>query len=103
MARQSSRSRDLKDAEGEKQELLEKLSELEHKQWVHYSKNVAKQIKQANSLEQLIKSTNKKWAKNWKDYSALSEVEKTKDREWALKVLQTLEDNKQLLDDILNR
>lgn len=101
VSRQSSRSINQKKVIRDTPKLLEKLSELEHEQWIHYSKSIARQIKRANTLEQLIESSNNKWAKNWKDYSLLPEAEKNKDREWAVKVIQLLKENKDLLDDVI--
>lgn len=73
--------------------LLEKLAQLEHDQWVHYSKDVARKIRNANSLDKLQESTLGKWKRNWKPYVSLSEAEKEKDRIWAHKVLMLIKDN----------
>ncbi len=70
-------------------DLLEKLSELEHNQWVFYSKNVATLIQRVNSLNDLDQAIIK-WHKNWIPYTQLSEKEKDKDRIWARKVLRTM-------------
>jgi hypothetical protein len=67
-------------------DLLEKLSELEHNQWVFYSKSVANTIRSVRSIDDLDK-TIIKWHKNWVPYSQLSEKEKDKDRIWARKAL----------------
>src|SRR5438046_135271 len=81
--------------------LIELLSELEHKQWMYYSKNVHSQLKKAHTLEYLITSTQRKWAPNWISYSSLSDKEKKKDREWAMKVLKILRNNKRLTKALL--
>jgi hypothetical protein len=76
--------------------LLEILADLEHQQWEHWSKTIAR------SLEKIIKLLNenktqeavgwlesiiKNWEKNWKPYKKLPEDIKDFDREWAEKVL----------------
>lgn len=69
-------------------DLLEKLAELEHKQWISWSKYIADQlIYKRIKPEDLLT----KWHKNWKPYSKLSEEEKEKDRVWARKVLEILD------------
>jgi hypothetical protein len=62
-----------------KPNLLEDLAELEHEQWMAWSRAVADKV----SPEQ-----RKKWAKNWKPYSQLSDEEKELDRVWARKTLK---------------
>jgi hypothetical protein len=81
-------------------DLVEKLAELEHDQWIHYSKDVADRIKNACSLEQLLKETIQKWQDKWIDYCLLSEEDKNKDKVWAIKVLELLKENKQLLNNL---
>lgn len=77
-------------------ELLEELAKLEHEQWIYYSKDVANKISNASSLELLKNDTTKKWPAKWIPYSLLSESDKDLDRIWAKKVLEVLEDNKQV-------
>jgi hypothetical protein len=101
MGRYSTRNKLARSSDADISKLVELLSELEHVQWMHYSKNVAKQLRQADDLEQLIKSTHKKWSANWKDYSLLSASDKKKDREWALRVLKILKNNKKLTEALL--
>jgi hypothetical protein len=79
------------------QELIERLSALEHDQWVQYSKSVYKQIRQSASREDLMKKATDKWLSKWKPYDLLSESEKDKDRIWANKVLEIVKSNKQSL------
>lgn len=61
--------------------LLERLAELEHLQWVNWSKQIAK-------TENISSSRLERWVKLWATpYSELSEEDKEKDRELARKVL----------------
>jgi hypothetical protein len=78
-------------------ELLEKLSNLEHEQWVKWSKTIAKT--ETISDERVLR-----WADCWVPYSDLSEEMKDHDRKWAHKSLDVikphiehLEENKQFL------
>lgn len=76
-------------------ELIEKLAELEHGQWVHWSKAVAKHVPDWVSS---------KWEELWVPYSELSEAVKEHDRIWARKVLAVLTEetraaNKKLFED----
>jgi hypothetical protein len=84
------------------QELIERLSALEHDQWVQYSKSVYKQIRQSASREDLIRKATDKWLSKWKPYDLLSESEKDKDRIWANKVLKMIKSNGQYMTAILS-
>ena len=72
------------------------ISDLEHQQWEHWSKALAKRLEKVikllnenksqeaiNWLERIIQN----WEKNWKPYNKLPEDIKDFDREWADKVL----------------
>jgi len=63
--------------------IVEQLADLEHRQWIHWSKYVAENHDIPDKLEE-------KWEKSWKPYSELSEEMKEKDRKWARKVLEIL-------------
>jgi len=65
-------------------ELREKLAELEHEQWMVWSKSIA-QV----SLPIEIR---KRWQKCWKPYNELTEQQKDQDRVWADKVLDLVAD-----------
>ncbi|MFW6219461.1 MAG: hypothetical protein ACOC33_01205 [bacterium] len=65
--------------------LIDKLAELEHKQWEKWSKEIAKR-------ENIDEKTIKKWKKYWVDYDELGEKEKDLDREWAIKVINVIGD-----------
>jgi len=63
--------------------LREWLAELEHRQWIEWSKNLAK-------TENLSEERVKRWKKLWIPYEKLSENDKDFDRVWADKVIEIL-------------
>ncbi len=65
----------------------EALAELEHEQWVEWSRNL-------HSTEKLSPDRIERWKALWKPYEALTEAEKDQDRVWADKVLALLAENK---------
>ncbi|AYK07748.1 hypothetical protein [Brevibacillus laterosporus] len=67
-------------------EIIEKLADLEHEQWVKWSKSVAPEV----SLER-----RERWQAYWIPYSDLSEEVKEQDRIWARKVLEVIENGKE--------
>lgn len=83
-------------------ELREKLSELEHIQWEHWSKTLADEIRKWRSILLSKKKNGKiiiiglmqnrltRWEQNWKEYKELPEDIKDYDREWADKVLKII-------------
>ena len=73
----------LKDVLGLIDELREIFANLEHEQWMKWSKH----IRANNSIPRdlLIK-----WEKNWKPYSELDEKTKDYDRVWADKIIEEL-------------
>ena len=65
-------------------ELVEELAELEHEQWIEWSKDIAKE-------EDLSEDRIKRWEEEcWKPYKELSDKMKEFDREWAKKVLKII-------------
>jgi hypothetical protein len=70
------------------QSLRERLAEIEHEQWIAWSKDIAKT--EGISEERFIR-----WQKLWRPYNELTEVEKDQDREWGdkafLSQLKTIE------------
>lgn len=66
-------------------ELREKLAELEHEQWIAWSKNVAE-------TENITPARRARWKVLWRPYSELTEAEKDQDREWADKILKLIHD-----------
>jgi len=66
-------------------EMLEKLAELEHEQWIEWSKAIAPEINIGCYSEHL-----KRWNEWWVPYSRLTEEVKEYDRVWARKVLGVL-------------
>ena len=82
-----------------RKELIEKLANLEHKQWMHWSKDLAEQLISEDPYHNKFKIGSRfllkltKWReKYWKPYEDLTEEAKDKDREWAEKVLKIVED-----------
>jgi hypothetical protein len=61
-------------------ELREQLSEIEHDQWIAWSKNIAE-------TEAITPARLARWGALWRPYSELTEAEKDQDREWADKSL----------------
>jgi hypothetical protein len=62
-------------------ELIESLAEIEHEQWMHWSKAVAGDVSDA---------TRNKWQRSWVAYAELKEEVKEADRVWARKVVKLL-------------
>jgi hypothetical protein len=60
------------------QELLERLAELEHEQWVAWSQSVAAEVSEERR---------KRWEPMWVSYAELPCEVKEQDRVWARKVL----------------
>lgn len=75
--------------------LAEKLAELEHEQWMEWSKSVAGEVSESRLA---------RWELYWVPYSELSEAVKEQDRVWARKVLavlseETMKANEKLFKD----
>ena len=64
-------------------ELIEKLAELEHEQWMVWSQDIA-------SKELLSNERRERWRKLWIPFQELSEEMKDRDRKWAKKVLEII-------------
>ena len=64
--------------------LIEDLADLEHRQWIEWSKVIA------GADEKISEDRLDKWASLWIPYKKLSEEQKEKDRVWARKVLDIL-------------
>ncbi len=62
-------------------DLLEKLAEIEHEQWVEWSKSIAPEVDEDRRV---------RWKNLWVPYSELSEDMKEEDRKYARKVLKIL-------------
>lgn len=71
--------------------LLETLAEIEHKQWIEWSKTVAKQ-------ETISKERLDRWESCWIPYKDLSEEMKEFDRVYARKIIEELK-SQNLLED----
>ncbi len=64
-----------------KKKVLEELSDLEHTQWMSWAKDIVK-------TEKINSERKARWEKLFISYDELSEEDKDKDREWAMKVLK---------------
>ena len=82
-----------------KKDLLEKLSELEHIQWLSWSKAVwdrLESIKRAIEEEDkrkalfLLEEQRNRWGVNWIPYNKLDEETKEMDRKYARKVIKII-------------
>lgn len=67
-------------------DLLEKLAELEHDQWMSWSKNLAHN-------ETISSERENKWRELWVPYCILTEEQKEQDRIWARKVLNIVKEH----------
>lgn len=68
-------------------ELIEKLAEIEHNQWVEWSQELFK------SEKRLSFARIERWKLLWKPYSELTEEQKEQDRIYARKVLSAMQQN----------
>jgi hypothetical protein len=64
-----------------REDLLERLAELEHEQWVAWSQAVAGEV---------APERRRRWEAYWVPYAELPEEVKEQDRAWARKVLELL-------------
>lgn len=64
-------------------EEIERIAEIEHEQWIAWSKDIAK-------TENIKSARLERWQQLWRPYSELTEEEKELDREWARKVYEKL-------------
>lgn len=71
----------------DKQDLIEKLAELEHEQWMEWAKNIS-------SKENISEERLKRWKTLYVPYDDLSEEMKEEDRKWARKVVKILQSYK---------
>jgi len=69
-----------------KYNFLEELSALEHRQWIHWTKALAKR-------EDLPDGLVERWEENWIPYGELEDDVKEQDREWARKALKIMKGN----------
>ena len=79
---------------------LEELSDLEHQQWIYWSKSLAGELKdirqkldEAMDINSVVKQIDvrlEKWVKNWKPYDELTEDVKEFDRIWARKIIDIM-------------
>lgn len=72
----------MKDLKNKLNEIRERLADLEHQQWAHWTKYM---------LNNLTEENIQRWRKQIEtEYKDLTEKEKDSDREWAQKVIDTL-------------
>ena len=64
-------------------EARESLAEIEHDQWIAWSRDIA-------ATDKITPARIARWSKLWRPYAELTEAEKDQDREWADKVLAAL-------------
>ena len=69
-----------------KSDIIEKLAELEHEQWIYWAKNIM-------DRENMSDETINRWYKSMVPYSELSEDTKEHDRVWARKAYQIFMDD----------
>ena len=70
-----------------KVELIEKLADLEHEQWMYWAKDILK-------TENITEERAGRWKEeSFKPYKDLTEEQKDMDREWARKVLEIIDEN----------
>jgi hypothetical protein len=76
-------------------EQIEAIAELEHEQWLVWTRSVDKELKRIAYLinqrkvieaEEVLYDLRNKWYKNWRPYKELDEKTKDLDRFWAKKV-----------------
>lgn len=67
-------------------DVIEKLADLEHQQWMLWAKDILKS-------EKINEERAKRWKDLFIDYKDLSEEMKDKDREWARKAYKIIKDN----------
>ena len=87
-------------------ELLEKLSDLEHQQWEAWSKSIAELLQEAHDslpdgqnnraslrMKKKISDKLKNWESYWVPYEELTDEIKEYDRVYARKILDVLEED----------
>lgn len=79
----------------EKNELIEALADLEHEQWIAWSKNIAE-------TENISSGRLARWQALWVPYSELEEEVQELDREWAERAVKVSRDVfKRMADNII--
>ena len=69
----------------QREEIIEKLAQLEHDQWREWSQEIS-------NSEKISPKRLERWERVWRPYHYLTEEEKEQDRFWARKVLEIFED-----------
>lgn len=73
---------------------INRLAELEHEQWMEWSKEIA-------SKEKLSKERLTRWKKLWVPYKDLTELEKEADRAWARRLVDKMSKKRRKPDILL--
>jgi hypothetical protein len=68
------------------EELREKLSELEHDQWMEWTKEIASRFQTEPFFQYQIEQ----WRKSWIPYGELTDGQKDMDRIWADKTIEVI-------------
>lgn len=74
----------LHDSKKDKKDQLEKLANLEHEQWIDWSKEIS-------STENISEDRRKRWQQYWIPYEELPDNIKEDDRKYARKVMKIIE------------
>ena len=69
----------------QKEQLIERLAELGHEQWITWSKSLV-----TDTSTILSDSRRERWSKLWVPYAELSEDQKQQDRDWAYSTLSLI-------------
>jgi hypothetical protein len=64
-------------------QLIEWLANMEHQQWIAWSKNII-------NSEKISEDRMDRWAGLWKDYNKLTTEQKEQNREWAEKIIDEM-------------
>ena len=64
-------------------QLIEWLADLEHQQWIAWSKNIV-------NSEKISEDRMDRWAGLWKPYNKLTTEQKEQDKEWAEKIISEM-------------
>lgn len=80
------------------EELIEKLAELEHEQWMYWSRAVVEQVlgdstSSSFDVYKRMLEKHQSWLEYWKPYEELSEEVKEHDRKWAYKAAKIMREN----------
>ena len=87
--------------------VLDSVAEVEHNQWMFWSKSVSEELKKAivlgrtNKIDEcceMLANILRRWEKNWKPFSELSNDSKDDDRIWAEQVFSLMPNKCSLIE-----